>query len=164
MKLWRIATETREYGADDLSGAGAAKQAGRWNSKGENVIYCAPTIAMAVLETAAHVDDNGLPMNKYLIEIEVSDTVWHAREITLVAALPATWNAIPSGRASANVGGTWLKAAKHLAMEVPSVIVPEEPTVLLNPAHPDFAGNVSAKVIRKFEYDQLFRPATPPPR
>ena len=53
MILWRIATETREYRAIDLSGAGAARDPGRWNAAREPVVYCAPTIAIAVLETAA---------------------------------------------------------------------------------------------------------------
>ena len=53
MRLWRIAAETREYPATDLTGAGAAKNPGRWNDYKEPVVYCAPTIAIAVLETAA---------------------------------------------------------------------------------------------------------------
>ena len=61
MKLWRVAAETREYEATDITGAGAAKHPGRWNDYKEAVVYCAPTAAMAVLETAAHVDDSGLP-------------------------------------------------------------------------------------------------------
>ena len=60
MILWRIAADTRQYRADDLSGGGAAKRPGRWNDTSEAVIYAAPTIAIAVLETAAHVDDSGV--------------------------------------------------------------------------------------------------------
>ena len=75
MILWRIAAETRKYGADDLSGAGAAKSPGRWNDDGQPALYTAPTIAIAVLETAAHVDDSGLPLNRYLVQIDVPDAV-----------------------------------------------------------------------------------------
>lgn len=53
MKLWRIAAETRKYAAHDLSGGGAAASPGRWNDDKQAVIYSAPTIAIAVLETAA---------------------------------------------------------------------------------------------------------------
>ena len=80
MKLWRIAAETRTYPATDLSGGGAAKSPGRWNEAGQHVLYTAPTIAIAVLETAAHIDDGGLPLNRYLIEIEVPEAVWKARK------------------------------------------------------------------------------------
>ena len=73
MRLWRIAAETREYTANDLSGMGAAKRPGRWNEEGTPVVYCAPTAAMAVLETAAHVDPAGFPYNRFLVTIEVPD-------------------------------------------------------------------------------------------
>jgi len=52
MILWRIAADTRKYGADDLSGGGAAASPGRWNDEGQVALYTAPTIAIAVLETA----------------------------------------------------------------------------------------------------------------
>src|SRR5690349_24227899 len=108
VKLWRIAAETREYAATDLTGAGAAKRPGRWNDYQEAIVYCAPTIAMAVLETAAHVDDSGLPLNRYLVEIDVPDVIWARHEAADVATLPPTWGSIPAGRASAKFGSDWL--------------------------------------------------------
>src|SRR5512132_2877062 len=108
MILWRIATETRSYGAEDLSGWGAAKSPGRWNDVNEPVVYCAPTIALAVLETAAHIDDAGLPLNRFLVQIDVPDDVWAQREQSDIAKLPATWNAIPAGRGSIQFGSGWL--------------------------------------------------------
>ena len=108
MKLWRIAAETRDYAATDLSGAGAARHPGRWNDYGEPVVYCAPTIAMAVLETAAHIDDGGLPLNRYLVEIDVAETLWARHEDTRAATLPSTWGAIPAGQASVRFGSRWL--------------------------------------------------------
>ena len=156
MKLWRIAAETREYAATDLSGAGAAKRPGRWNDYKEAVVYCAPTIAMAVLETGAHVDDSGLPLNRYLVEIEVPDVVWARREKVEVAKLPPTWAAIPAGRATAKFGSDWLASLRSPILMVPSVIVPEEWVTLINPGHPD-ASRITAKALRLFEYNRLFR-------
>ena len=100
MILWRIAAETRSYAATDTSGGGAAKNPGRWNEDGQPVIYTAPTIAIAVLETAAHIDSAGLPLNRFLIAIDVPDAAWTARETLSVGTLPATWGAIPAGKAS----------------------------------------------------------------
>jgi RES domain-containing protein len=65
--LWRIAAESRNCPAADLSGACAAKYPGLWNGVGQPVIYAAPTIAMAVLETAANILDAGLPLNRFLL-------------------------------------------------------------------------------------------------
>lgn len=156
MRLWRIAAETREYPATDLSGAGAARHPGRWNDYNEAVVYCAPTVAMAVLETAAHVDDSGLPLNRCLVEIEVPGATWAGREEMKVAELPATWAAIPAGRASVKTGSDWLASLRSAIVIVPSVIVPEEWISLINPAHAE-ARAITAKVVRPFECNRLFR-------
>jgi RES domain-containing protein len=156
VKLWRVATETREYAATDLTGAGAAKHPGRWNDYKEAVVYCAPTIAMAVLESAAHIDDWGLPLNRYLVEIQVPDATWARREEVDVVKLPRTWAAIPAGRASVKIGSDWLASLRSPILMVPSVIAPEERVSLLKPGHPD-TSTITARVVRAFEYNRLFR-------
>lgn len=156
MILWRIATKTKPYSADDLSGAGAAKNPGRWNAATEPVIYCAPTLAMAVLETAAHIDDSGLPLNKFVVQIQAPDAVWAQREEAAVAVLPATWNAIPAGGGSGKFGSDWLASLRTPILVLPSVIVPEELIVLINPRHRAATG-ITAKTLRRFEHNQLFR-------
>lgn len=156
MILWRISAETRLYLAHDLSGAGAARHPGRWNEEGQSAVYAAPTIAMAVLETAAHIDDAGLPLNRYLVRIVVPDSIWAAKEAMDVSRLPITWAAIPAGRVSVQAGADWLRNMTAAILEVPSVIVPEEPTALVNPLHPD-SKKLSAEVVRLFEYNRLFR-------
>jgi RES domain-containing protein len=154
--LWRVAAETRLYQADDVSGAGAAKSPGRWNEAGQPVLYAAPGIAIAVLETAAHIDDGGLPLNRYLVRFDVPPTVWRKRIEFDPGTLPPTWNAIPAGAGSAAVGAAWLRSLRSAILLVPSVIVPEERAVLINPAHPD-ANKIKAQVVRPFEYNRLFR-------
>jgi hypothetical protein len=64
--------------------------------------------------------------------------------------------AIPAGRVSVQSGVDWLRGMTAAILEVPSVIVPEEKAALINPLHPD-AKTLSAKTIRLFEYDKLFR-------
>jgi len=156
MILWRIAAETRLHRADDLGGAGAARWPGRWNDEGEPIVYCAPAIAMAVLETAAHVDDGGLPLDWYLVEIRVPDAIWARREEIKTARLPAAWDAIPAGRASVRIGSEWLSSRRSSTLLVPSAIVPEERVALINPRHPD-AVRITARAVRRFEYNRLYR-------
>jgi len=156
VKLWRIAAETRRYAATDLSGKGAAVSPGRWNQESEAVVYCAPNVAIAVLETAAHMDDTGLPLDRYLVEINIPAQVWKSRIIWSASRLPPQWDAIPAGGASAAAGSAWLASHRSAILLVPSVIVPEEFIALINPAHPLAAG-IDATVIRKFEYNRLFR-------
>jgi RES domain-containing protein len=158
--VWRIAADTRSCGADDLSGMGAAKRPGRWNEEGQPALYTSPSIAIALLETAAHVDDGGLPMNRYLVEITVPAALWTAREILDTTKLSKTWSAIPAGRGSVKPGSDWLRGMTAAILVVPSVIVPEEPATLINPKHPDAAG-MSARIVRLIEYNRFFRASSP---
>ncbi len=156
MILWRIASTSRNWTANDLSGAGAAKDPGRWNDAGQRVIYAAKALSMAVLETAAHVDDSGLPLNKYIVRIDVPDTDWDTRKTLTISELEPEWNAIPSSIVSVRHGSHWYQDRKHALLEVPSVIVPEENIILINAEHPD-SNRIAASTIRKYEYNLLFR-------
>ena len=156
VSLWRIAAETRLYKADDLSGAGAAKHPGRWNEEGDAVVYASPSRALAVLETVAHLDDTGLPLNRFLVRIDVPGPVWAKRQKLEVVEMDPGWRAIPAGRASARLGHEWVVANKSALLMVPSVIIEEEANVLINPRHSGAAG-VTAAVERLFEYNRLFR-------
>ena len=156
MRLWRIAAETRSYPADDLSGNGAARFPGRWNDSGEPVLYCATTLAVAVLETAAHIGDGGLPLNRFVVAIDVPEKVWAQHERIAPDDLPPAWRAMPAGQASVRIGSVWLAARRSPILLVPSAIVPEEPVALINPSHPA-SHAIGAQVIRPFDYRVLFR-------
>ncbi|MGT2455716.1 RES family NAD+ phosphorylase [Cupriavidus basilensis] len=52
--VWRIATDTPDYTADDRSGAGADAIGGRWSRQGTALVYCASSIALACLQTLSH--------------------------------------------------------------------------------------------------------------
>lgn len=156
ISLYRIASETRQYKATDLSGRGAAAYPGRWNSAGERVVYAAQSRSMAVLETAAHIDSAELPMNRFLIRLRVPAAVWRARKTLKTVDLDPAWRAIPAGKASEDLGSQWYQAGNSALLLVPSVIVPEEWVVLLNAHHPS-AKLISAVIERAFEYNKLFR-------
>ena len=120
------------------------------------MLYAAPTIAMAVLETAAHIDDAGLPQNRFVVRIDVPEKMWRARITLGVDALPVAWAAIPAGRTSVGFGSRWIREGASALLEVPSVIVPEETVVALNATHPEIE-RLKATVVRRFDYPRLFR-------
>lgn len=156
MKVWRIATETRDYGPDDLSGMGAFHGGGRWNSQGRAVVYTASSIALATLEVIAHLERDEIPQNRFLVEIDVPDAVWQRRLQRVAAELPPTWSAIPAGRTCAKLGDDWLDSQASCLMCVPSVIVPEELNVLIHPAHPDTA-KLAVRVLRPINLHTALR-------
>lgn len=149
--LWRIAQETREYTADDLSGLGAAKTGGRWNSIGKAVVYTSRSVALAYLESLAHVGREA-PRNRFLIRITVPDPVWDEALWAKEKDLPKTWRAEPAGIGAARYGDRWLSAGKSALLCLPSVIVPEDTNVLINPHHAD-ARSIQARVQRQLLYD-----------
>ena len=157
--LWRIAPDTPDYVANDLSGKGAEVTGGRWNRKGLPVVYAAGTASLAALETIVHFAAAGLPLNRFLVRIELPDDLWDARRVATAASLEVGWNAVPPGKVSLDVGDAWLKdAAGPLVLEVPSVVVPEESNVLLHARHPDMK-RVKATKLRLWHYDgRLGRP------
>jgi RES domain-containing protein len=151
--LWRIATDTADYEADDLGGKGAEKTGGRWNRPGRPVIYTASTVALACLETVVHLGAGSLPLNRFLVRVEVPDEVWAAARQLTPADLRVGWNAIPEGKVSLDTGDGWLHDARTALLVVPSVIVPEESNVLINPRHADTA-RIRAVKARAWFYDQ----------
>ena len=150
--VWRIAADTAHYGLDDLSGKGAEKTGGRWNRSGTPVIYASGSIALAYLETIVHLSGiDPLPLNRYLVQINFLATAWKARTI-FDAAMHVGWDALPAGLVSLDWGTEWLQSRKSLLAEVPSIVVPEEFNILINPRHPD-AGNLTPKKVRRWNYD-----------
>jgi len=151
--VWRIAVEAQAYSADDLSGEGARQTGGRWNQKGLAMVYCSRSIALAVLETVVHLEQMDLPLNRFLVKIVIPDSVWGARRTLDQNSAPGGWNALPVGMASIVYRSNWLQSGASAVLEVPSVIVPEESNVLLNPNHPDAAA-IKAHTVRRWEYDR----------
>lgn len=151
--LWRIAADAREHEAHDLSGKGAEASGGRWNRPGRPVVYTAMTISLACLETVAHLNaDDGLPLNRFLVRIEVPDDVWDARRALAADDLPVGRSAIPEGKVSLDLGDAWLRDGGSALLTAPSVIVPEELNVLINPAH-EHAARLRAAKVRPWLYD-----------
>jgi RES domain-containing protein len=151
--LWRIAADTPDYGADDLSGLGAKKSGGRWNRKGTPLVYASFPIALACLETVVHLGGSfSLPLNRYLVRIDVPEDAWAARTV-FDPSLHVGWDALPAGLVSLDWGTLWARSASSLVAEVPSIVVLEERNVLINPAHPAAAALV-AKKVRRWTYDR----------
>jgi RES domain-containing protein len=152
VSLWRIAATTAKYAADDMSGTGAKNTGGRWNPVGVAVIYSSENIALTVHETIVHLRSGSLPLNRYLVRIDVPDEVWAARH---VLTPPVGWDALPAGMISVQAGEAWLMSKASALLVVPSVIIPEESNVLINPLHPD-AERIVAIPLRKWHYDSCY--------
>ena len=156
--LWRIAADTATYAADDMSGGGAKSTGGRWNAVAHAVVYTSITRALACLETVVHLNASGLPLNRYLVEVLVPNAVWAAARREDATTVPVGWDAEPASLTSIDFGTGWIAGVSSALLVLPSVIVPEEFNVLINPTHPDAAG-ITARKVRKWTYDpRLLKP------
>jgi len=156
--VWRIATDTPDYEADDRTGAGAKKTGGRWNEVGTPMLYASTSRALACLETVVHLNAGGLPLNRYLVQIEAPDAAMTAAEVVDPSTLVG-WDAEPAGRASIRYGTDWVRSQRSLLLIAPSVIVPEEQNVLINPLHAEMS-RIGVVKLRRWTYDpRLKKPA-----
>lgn len=159
--LWRIATNAPDYTTDDPTGEGARRTGGRWNRKGTPLVYCATNIALACVETLVHRATGDLPLDRYLVRIDVPAPLWrHASWIDQETA-PVGWDAHPPSIISLDYGERWVQRKASALLFVPSVVVPEEFNVVVNPTHPD-AKKLAYVQVRKWTYDlRLWRSPTP---
>lgn len=153
--LWRIAKDTSEFTADDRRGIGSSITGARWNRPGTPMVYSSPSIALACLETVVHFNAVELPLNRYLVRIDVPDDVWATREV-VDPAVTVGWDAIPAGKVSMDRGVAWAEGMTSLLLVVPSIVIPQEWNVLINPAHPD-EGLLTYTKQSRFTYDPRLR-------
>ena len=130
MKLWRV-TNAR-FASTAMSGEGAYRYGGRWNSPGFRAVYLADSVALAALEIVAHA---GSVVERYVaFEVDVPTR--------LVAVMP--WDkAAPDWQRRdgwcRGVGDDWLRAQSSVGLRVPSAVLgTENPdrNVVVNMAHP----------------------------
>ncbi len=117
-----------------MSGTGARINGGRWNSTGKAALYTSESKSLALLEVLSNTPLAILRTDFSVITLELTGN-FSTDEYTL-KDLPAGWNTYPVS--VTRMGDRWLTAGKSLLLKVPSVIVPSECNVIINPAHPDF--------------------------
>lgn len=130
MKLWRV-TNAR-FAATAMSGEGAFRYGGRWNSPGFRAVYLAETVALAALEIVAHA---GSVAERYVaFEVEVPPR--------LVVSVP--WGSAPPDWQRRSLwcratGDDWLTSQSSVGIRVPSAVLGHEipdRNVVVNMAHP----------------------------
>lgn len=139
---------------EDLSGSGAELYGGRWNNKGNKMLYTASSRALALLEVAVHVPYGILPKDYFLITIEVPELKMET--ISLKILKGTNWTSRPPSQLTQKMGDAFISRNKELVLKVPSIVVLQESNFLINPLHKDF-DKVKVISVEPFEFDpQLF--------
>jgi len=140
---------------DQLDGEGAAIGGGRWNYRGEKVVYTAETSSLAILELLGHISDFSDPVPYQLITIRITSKSLIRYE-ELSSELPLGWALHEAGeKITKSIGSQWLQQEKSAILQVPSIHNPIESNYLLNPKHPDFKAEITDK--QWYLYDDRLR-------
>jgi RES domain-containing protein len=148
VRAYRLSSKA--YRATAFAGEGARLAAGRWNHKGTRIVYCSESRALAALELFVNLDPALAPPELVFIAVDVPDGIITTHGI---ATLPSGWQNYPAPDAVKDIGTEWVKAGTSAALLVPSVVLPEEKNLLLNPEHADF-GRVKIGKPIKFTFDR----------
>ena len=134
----------------------ASGNPGRWNLRGQLVIYAAGSRALACLENVVHRSGEGLNSLFKVIRIEVPDTL-SIEELTL-AQMPPEWQ-LPRHYARCQpLGAAWYQRQTAVVLRVPSSIIAHEHNYVLNTRHPDF-GQVKLAGWEDFAFDPRIKAA-----
>jgi RES domain-containing protein len=146
---WRLVRPRFGSAAAAFSGEGARRYGGRWNAPGRPLVYASLHLSLAALETLAHAERSRFERDYVVFRVRVP----HAAVLELRAEdLPDDWRDRPSSAGARAVGDAWLDQAASVALLVPSVLVPQEHNLLLDPTHPRF-GEVRIAPAVPFRFD-----------
>ncbi len=132
IKVWRLCRAVHAAGA--FSGEGARRFGGRWNSRGTPMVYTSSSLALAAIELFVHLEPSQAPGD--LVAIAATLPEGEPARALAPSELPSDWRSDESG--PRNLGDEWIRSAASLALRVPSVPIPIEWNVLINPQHPRF--------------------------
>jgi RES domain-containing protein len=116
----------------DLTGKGAEKSGGRWNSKGVAMVYTSNSRALCTAEVAVHIPLGILPADYELVTLEIP---WDSVEEANIKDLPSDWRSFPHPDSTQKLGDSFVREGKFLVLKVPSVVVQGEYNFLINPKH-----------------------------
>jgi RES domain-containing protein len=134
LSLWRISK--RKYANTAFSGEGARRVGGRWNSRGQGMVYTSGTLSLAALEVFVHMEVEDVATMLAYIRVDVPIEV--KIEYLEVAQLPPDWRNIPAPAILATMGDNWFQSGSTAILAVPSMVIPMEYNYLINPSHPAF--------------------------
>ena len=134
IRIWRLVKS--KHAATAFEGEGAFRYGGRWNSRGQRVVYASGSLSLAALEVLVHLDPSAHLPGLSAFPIDVPGELLQVEDFShldqISGGLP--W----SLRTTCAWGDAWCTASDRPVLQIPSAIVPNESNFLLNPQHPDF--------------------------
>lgn len=135
MSVWFRASQLKDI-KKVFSGEGGLFTAARWNHLGRKTVYCSDSISLCTLEWLSH---NGLSVSGFdYYRFSISVPTKFVKKFSL-DELPPEWNKTPATDITRDFAEEYLfKSTKLIALALPSVVVPEEYNLIMNPLHNSF--------------------------
>jgi RES domain-containing protein len=142
----------KKYGFT-LSGEGAKKAGGRWNSIDFSLIYTSDSRSLCTAEVAVSLPIGIFPNDFEMLLIEIPEDIpfleINARD------LPEGWRKFPYLEKTLQLGDKFILENEFPVMKVPSAVIPGDFNYLINPRHPDFEKIKNIKT-EPYEFDERF--------
>ena len=150
IEAWRLAAPEHSRTVElMLSGVGALRHGGRWNSPGRRAVYLGGSLALASVELLVHLRAPDVLRQYRKLPVGIPEELIQrldVRDLPRESAAPAL-----HARTQA-VGDRWLESEESAVLRVPSAVVPGEVNYVANPRHPDF-DRIEPGTITGFRYD-----------
>ena len=131
IQTFRIGDTEGQYPV--FSGEGAAANRGRWHDIGDEVIYTASVLSLAMLEKLVWL--NGImPPDQHMCTVSIPAGVTY-EQVNVESIVD--WVDSGSDR-TRELGHTWYEERRSLILVVPSSIVRTESNIIINVNHPEF--------------------------
>lgn len=132
----------------ELDGEGSRIYGGRWNFIGNPMVYASCQLSLALLELLVHTDIDLIPEDLVSLKIDIPE---HVSQETMM--LPKNWHKHRDDNLLKHMGTQWLTQKRSAVLLVPSIIVPNEKNVLINPLHADIK-HIHTIEKNKFQLDE----------
>ncbi len=141
IKVYRVVK--KQYAANAYSGEGSRLTTGRWHTKGTSIVYASTSIALAILEVIVHFQPFSVIPKLVVVPAKIPEKT--CVDVNVYYNLKSINDEIVTRL----IGDSWIKNSQSLALKVPSVIVPRESNILINPKHEEIK---LVKVLDSFEF------------
>ena len=153
VRAYRIGRHSVDRPIYDTTGAEDAP--GRWNKKGEGVIYASEYYSTAVLETLVHLPVPQLPDNRHVATFSIPPNTSFE---TFKPENHVGWDNRYYPTVARDYGSSWYQENRSAVLLVPSVIAPCDKNLVINPNYPGALQFVrSPSSILPFRWDERLR-------
>ena len=130
----------------------------RWNRESQKVLYCASSRSLASLELMVH-RSRLMPEDPYLtLVISIREPGQMVSSLPLTS-LPKNWRSLEAYGTLQILGSNWYEQQNSLALQIPSLVIPQEYNYVINTVHPAFKTHVFIKAREEYFWDKwLFPP------